>query len=205
MIQLDKTIIPNIPFIWYREQELVCPIDYFRKINNDHIDQSQPLKREDRNNLKNENCEIQGADHIIIQRNISESNNLYICLHSLMYYELHKENPSELMIIPNNYAKNMAFEVKIIPVNDCEIKEISRGLKTNQFVSGNVYIHNSAFSPPGCLHFKVNNEREVNEFICIVRNEILGINMSIFFVLFNDLKGMNIDDKVNEMIKKLIV
>src|SRR3972149_11729474 len=33
-IKLRDSIIPPVPFIWYREEELLCPIDGLFKVNN---------------------------------------------------------------------------------------------------------------------------------------------------------------------------
>lgn len=176
LVQLNNTVIPGIPFLWYREQELVCPIDYIGKTN------------------------LHDVDFVIVQRNISDTGNLYICLHSLMYCKLHQTQNDGPSVIPRNFNRNINFEVMIIPLNCCEIKEIPRGLQINKFTSGNVFIHDCAFSPPGCLHFKVNNEKVMNEFICVVKNNELQINIKCLFILFNDLKGADIDLDVKNFI-----
>lgn len=166
-IKLNDSIIPSVPFIWYREQELVCPIDHISYFTDSSI-----------------------PTYLVIQKNIIGKSNLYICLHSLLYYELHKSSitlNNEPMIIPESYAINVSFDVKIIPLFDSEIKEVSRGLKINEYVSGSVFIHGGAFSPPGCLHFRVCEERDKNIFICFIKNEQLKIELSCLFILINNL------------------
>ena len=100
----------------------------------------------------------------------------------------------------------MQFQVKIMPLNTCQIIdifEVPGGLKINEFTSGQVFIHGGAFSPPGCLHFKVNEDKDINEFICFIKCESLNIETCCLFVLFNDLNGTNIDNKVKEYILNL--
>lgn len=195
-IKLNESIIPCIPFIWYREQELVCPIDYIGKLNCWKIKNIFNMK----DNLNNLDDDEQ--IYTIIQRNISDSDNLYICLHSLLYYELHKsqEMQDNLLIIPNNFNKNATFEVIVIPLNDSEIKEIRGGIRINNFANGSVFIHDCAFSPPGCLHFKVNLEKQCNTFLCNIKCQSLNININSLFILFNDLRETNIENEIKNLI-----
>lgn len=163
-IKLNDSIIPAVPFIWYREQELICPIENITQIHN-----------------------IPHLPYLIIQRHVIKEANLYICLHSLLFYELHKttinDNP---MSIPNTYNININFEVKIVPLNTSEIIQVLGGLKINEYTSGSVFIHGGAFSPPGCLHFKVNEEKDKNCFICFIKCDSLKIEICCLFVLIND-------------------
>lgn len=157
LLQLDKTIIPNIPFLWYREQEIICPIN---------------------NIIKQSNL------YIITQKHVLNAN-IYICLHSLMYYVLHNNN-NNIIQIPQNYNKNMNFQVKVT-VLEGNLIEIPNGIKLNEFVNGTVYIHNMAFSPPGCLHFKLNSDCKKLIFNCDVVNTELNIGNQYQFVLLNDI------------------
>jgi hypothetical protein len=59
-ILVDKTKVPNIPFLWYREQQILMPID---DINYD---------------------DILGI-YIVKQRHVIKDANIYVCLHGLMY------------------------------------------------------------------------------------------------------------------------
>jgi len=200
-LQVNQSIVPCIPFIWYREQELVCTIDCVGKKNFSKIKEIFNIK---------ENINDIGDDqeiYITIQRNIIDGN-LYVCLHSLLYYELHKslEIQNGLLVLPGNFFKFMPFEVMIISLSGSEIQEIPGGLKINQFVSGNVFIHNCAFSPPGCLHFRVNLEKQHNIFLCHIKCAQLNINIHSLFILFNNLKEANmnnVDDDIKNMIMKV--
>ena len=197
-LKLDQSIIPCVPFIWYREQELVCPIDHVCKLNFHKIKEIFNIK---------ENININDEEiYTIVQRNISDSNRLYVCLHSLLYYELHKSQEiiDDLLIIQNNFMKNIVFEVMLIPLDESEIKEIPGGLKINKFATGSVFIHDCAFSPPGCLHFKVNLEKQYNAFISHIKCPSLNIDTHSLFILFNDFKEMNIENEVKDIIAKLI-
>lgn len=191
-IKVGESIIPSIPFLWYREEEFTCPIDYISKLSIEKVKE-----------LYNYNTE--SIPYLLIQRHLKDNANIYICLHSLFYYELHKtqEIIDNMLEIPNSFNFNMMFNVKIIPLNDAEINEVNRGLKINEFTIGHVFIHNCAFSPAGCLHFKVNNDRKKNEFICEIKCEQLNINISCLFVLFNDLKGTNLDELIKSEINKI--
>jgi len=181
-LKIDNYEIPCIPFLWYREQELMCPINF--------------IKLESNNNINGIKCNNM---YLLIQRHICENGNLYICLHSLMYYKL-KKSENKYLTISDEFNKNIKFAVKIIPLNKSEIIQINGGLKINEFVIGSVYIHNKCFSPPGCLHFKVNNNLEKNEFLChIICNE-LNINICCLFILYNDLKDINIDKIIDDII-----
>jgi hypothetical protein len=178
-IKLGNTIIPSIPFIWYREQEMVCPIDYVGYLS---VEQVKDLY----------DCEIYTAPYVVVQRHINASATLYLCLHSLLYYTLFPTQ-GELLIIPRNFCRDVHFSVKLIPLNNTKIFQVRGGLITDSFVDGSVFIHDAAFSPPGCLHFKVDDSTEKSEFICIIKCPDIGVNMACLFILFNDLDGSNID------------
>ena len=196
-IKLNDSIIPAIPFIWYREEEFILPIDHIGTLS---IEQVKNIY----------NYDISSNINIIVQRHVTNNANLYICLHSLLFYELHKtinlDNQDTILTIHESYCINMQFQVKIMPLNTCQIIdifEVPGGLKINEFTSGQVFIHGGAFSPPGCLHFKVNEDKDINEFICFIKCESLNIETCCLFVLFNDLNGTNIDNKVKEYILNL--
>lgn len=195
-IKLNDSIIPCVPFIWYREQELTCPIDYINNVTFSKIKELYGIKNNDIED--NENI------YVIIQRNISETDNLYICLHSVLYYELYKNNArDDLLVIPDNFRINVPFEVNTVILNNTELIELGNGLKVNQMVSGSVHIHNSAFSPPGCLHFKVNLDNTHTILLCKIKCVKHNINMNALFILFNDMKNHKIEEIINEIIEKL--
>jgi len=161
LLQLDKTIIPNIPFLWYREEQLLCPFEMIIK--------------EDK--------------YIITQRHVLSEANIYVGLHSLMYYTIHKNtiNNQDIINIPGNYNKQIRFKVKMTLISG-EFKELQHGIKLNEYVTGSVFIHGACFSPPGCFHFKVNNDLEKTVFLCDVICEELSINEQYQFVLINACK-----------------
>ena len=149
-LKLNQTVVPCVPFIWYREQELTCPFDYIG-----HLDSAKASI------LFN----IEKDMFVIVQRNISDTNNLYLCLHTILYYELNKtQTKDDLLIVANNFAMNVPFTVIMNPLNDTILKELPNGLKNNQSVYGSVFIHNNAFSPPGCLHFKIDLDKKAAYF-----------------------------------------
>jgi len=188
-LKLNKTIIPCIPFLWYREQELLCPIEYTGICNKEKL------------NLQY----LEDDLFVVVQRNVLDDANIYICLHSLLYYHLHNEsiNNNEIKKIPNNYAINKNFDVKIIPI-DTDIIPISNGLKVNEYVSGSVFIHGCAFSPAGCLHFKIGKESKINKLLMFIKCEELNISIKCFFILINDIQDKNIDEDVKIMLSNII-
>ena len=171
-VQLDQLVVPVVPFIWYREEEMLCPIRGIKKVTKKYVKDTY-------------NYDIDTDPYKVKQDNILKGANLYICLHSLMYYIMKGSNEN-LLIIPNSFNVNKKFQVKIIPLKDSKIIEIPNGLKINEFVSGSVFIHDTSFSPPGTLHFKVDEDRHENEFICLIKCDELNINMSCLFILTND-------------------
>ena len=172
-IQLNDTVIPSIPFIWYREEELTCPIDYFAEL--------QPNKL---NSLYNIN--LNKNIFIAIQRNISSSN-LYLCLHSLLYYYEHKHITNPIIVVDPNYNKNINFAVSTQVLNG-SIVELPNGIKNNSTVSGSVFIHNSAFSPPGCLHFRVPEDSKTTILFHIVCPS-LNIDVYSLIIIFDETKN----------------
>jgi hypothetical protein len=173
MLKLNDTIIPRVPFLWYREEEILCPI---------------------------ENIEIT-EDHIIVtQRNVLDDVNVYICLHSLMYYHIHKDilqNHEIVTQIPNSFNCDKRFEVKLVPYDDqTKIIDTSNGLKCNEYVSGSVFIHGGAFFPLGCLFTRINKDVDVNKLVMYIKSDELGIKeFKCIFILYNDLKNKSIDIK----------
>ena len=196
-LQLGQSIVPCVPFVWYREQELTCPIDY--------ISQLQYSKVKETFNTP-DNIGISDNENIfvLIQRNILDNSNLYICLHTLLFYELHKNQPiqNNLMIVPPNFNSHIMFEVTTMTHEGYELVEIPGGLKLNQGTLGSVFIHDCAFSPPGCLHFNINKQQ--TRLLCKISCPQLNINIHALFVLFNDAKeNNNNNDIIQELIKKL--
>lgn len=186
-LKLRDTIIPCCPFLWYREKEIVCPIEYIGICNKEKLD-----------------INIDNDIYLIVQRNVLENENIYICLHSLMYYYLHKNiiKDNQIKTIPNNFNLSQNFEVKMVSIN-ADIKSVPNGLRLDEYSKGSVYIHGGAFSPPGCLHFKVNQEQEIHKILMYIKSPELGINDPIkcFFILINDLKNnINKDVGIQEII-----
>lgn len=176
-IQLNDAIVPSIPFLWYREEELLCPIEYIGYNN---------------------------GEFITVQTHILERSNVYICLHGLLYYTLYKHQIVEnILVIPQNYANNKIFTVTIKDTDEQSIITHHNSLQLNVPRNGSVHIHGGAFSPPGYPYFRVNLEKEMNKISCNILCHELGINVNSTFILFNDLSGKNISENIKEYIKKL--
>lgn len=165
-MRLDTSIIPNIPFLWYREEELICPIEYIGKTKHGENDM-----------------------YIVIQRNILKNANIYVCNHSYMYYLLNKdiERPLIPIEIPTTYLMNKHFDVKLTGMDGDNII-YTGGLVHNIFKGGSVFIHGGAFSPSGCFQFKVNNDRAVNKFLSHSICREMKCGVQCLFILLNDNK-----------------
>jgi hypothetical protein len=187
-VKLDQTIVPCVPFIWYREQELTCPIDYIGKVTQD---KAQSLFGIDKDDLL-----------VVVQRNISDKDNLYLCLHSLLYYEMHKNKNDELLVIPDRFNVNMPFEVHTLVLNDTVLCELAGGLKNNSMATGSVFIHNCAFSPCGCFQFKIDLNRKQHTFLCNIKCDRMNINLDCLFVLFNDTQS-DCNTESDELVEKM--
>jgi hypothetical protein len=156
-IKLNESIVPSIPFLWYREQELTCPIEHIKYSDNTFT---------------------------IVQTHILDAN-IYICLHSLLYYTIHK-NDTDLLVIPENYVINKNFTVTI----NGDIPK-----------SGPVFIHGGAFSPTGFPCFRVDLSKEMNNVLCNIVCEEFNININCVFILFNNIDGKNINDDIKKYIE----
>ena len=122
-----------------------------------------------------------------------------------MYYLCNNNSQQDILTIPNNFVKNINFEISTYTCFNTELYELNSGLKINKSVIGPVFIHGAAFSPPGCLHIKVNENNEYNGMICDINCNVSNIcyNIKCLFILFNDLKNINTDININELIKKI--
>ena len=69
--------------------------------------------------------------------------------------------------------------------------------------SGPVFIHNCAFSPPGFPYFRVNLINDLNKIKCNIVNQFLGIDINCLFVLFNDIKEIDISENIKNYILNL--
>lgn len=188
---MNGTLIPVSPFLWYRENELTCSFDFIRK-----IPMSEFTKIYNDNNIS-ENC------YIVIQKHLLENANIYICNHTFAYY--HDTNNKRKDIISQSFNKIYRFNIysKLLTVDDVinEIDEI--GLKINNSVTGPVYIHDGAFSPPGCFHFKMKSDI----LFLYVKGTCSEINKdySCLFILLDETKEHNAkyDTIIHNIINKL--
>lgn len=189
MIKLNNVCVPPIPFLWYREEEMICPFDFIGKFNKDKIKLVFGIDVNDNENF------------VIIQRNILLDKNIYVCCHSFMYYMLYPNNNEQIIEIPTSFHKNCLFEIRTIPLygNFCEH---INGLKLNESSQGSVYIHDSSFSPPGTLHIKVDCKTKMNILMCDILFKELNKKCNCIFILFNDFEGNN-TNMVNDIINKL--
>jgi hypothetical protein len=189
LVKLDNTVIPGTPFLWYREEQLICPIEHICK------KYFKTLK------YLNFKTELQDDDElfVIVQRNVLENSNIYVCLHSLLYCKLVDEKDDILVISPNfNHSVN--FNISTDKLED--FTEVHGGLKKDDIISGPVCIHDCSFSPPGCFHFKLPKEQAYTIFYCSITCSQLNISLKCLFFLINDISQNCNMEIINDMIKK---
>ena len=146
-VYIGKNKIPASPFIWYREQHLLCPLEKIIKLNKQKMSVV----------LKKYNASIQDdADDyfVVIQRNILKNSNLYLSYHGYLYV---KDRDQEY--IPANFNKNYVYISKCISLNNGVLYTGGQhNYKKNKYITGNVYIHDGALSPANHFKFKVKDE-----------------------------------------------
>ena len=86
-IKYNNLNIPSVPFLWYKEKEIVLPIEKIFKLENDL--------------------------YVIIQINILNNKNIYICHHSYFYSKINKEDNN----ISKKFRRKTKFKVKINKIN----------------------------------------------------------------------------------------
>jgi hypothetical protein len=176
-VKLKYLELPVLPFIWYREKETMCPLKNLGIIKKTQVKDIY-------------NYDVPNDIFLIEQTHICTNYNLYISIHSLMYYMMHTDQfkNKNVVKIPGSENVQKTFQVTIISLLNSNIIELPNGLKKDIQVSGSVYTHNESFSPPGTLHFKVDNTLDQNVFICIIKNDELKIDMTCLYILKNDFK-----------------
>lgn len=178
-IRLGFTDTPTVPFIWHREEELMC-----RVLKNGIMTTSFG----DIKNIYNisQNVDDDEIIYVINQKYIHKYN-FYVCLHSLMYYELHKTQVNNYKLqIPPTYNKQITFSIKTIPIDKTKLIELPNGLEKNKIVNGPVYIHNEAYSPLGTLHFQLDHTKKTHILFCNIKSFELDLNIYSLFILHNE-------------------
>ncbi len=191
LLQLKDSSIPSIPFIWYREQQLCCPFELVYKtdlLNFNRI--VNKLKAQYIISMNKEPTEF----FIVVQRNILEDANLYICNHS---YAFNKEHPI-MKFIPPNYQKIYQYTTFNCPTNILNYKTDIQNLKMVEV--GPVHIHDQAFSPPNVFNFKVNNSDIVNAFVSCIsdKGSTSSTSCICLFIIVNEVNETN-DDVLKEI------
>jgi len=180
-IIMNNSVIPNIPFIWYREDQLVCPFYHAQKLNHSIFDQ---------NNINTPNT------YIVIQKNVLENPKLYVSFHSHSFYI-----DTKSQIIPQHFAKQYMWNCKYISLDDNLKMPNGETIQTfNQ--CGDAFIHGGAFSPPGVFNFTINNECNVAKFIVYGECPSLNTNVACLFIIINDIhetaQNVNVGEIMNE-------
>jgi hypothetical protein len=153
-INLNDSLIPSVPFLWYREEEMTCPIDYIKFDNNTYT---------------------------IIHTHILKDSNIYICIHSFLYYILYPSN-EPIITIPTSFEINKIFTVTLTG----PLVQYNQSLINNVPQSGPVFIHGGAFSPTGFPYFRVDTTKLINKINCNIVSQELGINLTCTFIIFNE-------------------
>lgn len=176
---VGETIVPTIPFLWYREEQLLAPIEYAAIINKETFIQITK-------NLGyiNMNDYLNAQDYtIMVQRNILEDVKMYMSYHSYIYA---KDVPTNTQLTNLNpkYNKNHMFSIKTNSHGN-NINHLK--LKKDTYINCSVYIHNSAFSPAGVTNFTIDKDVKITSIIsnayCPKQS---NANCSTIFVVIND-------------------
>jgi len=200
MIDLDGILVPSIPFIWMREQELYCPVESIFEVNKDQL---LSIVKEFGNNIDNKvNLD---KYYIVVQTNVMMDVNLYISFHSLLYRLLNNSNDSVLKIGPN-YNKNVNFEAVCNGLSYQDKIGIKFFNNNNEMsMRGNVFIHNQAFSPPGCFHFRIDENVDISLMLCVCKSQF-NSELGCLFILVNGMMDgfeQRIDE-IGNIVKKHI-
>lgn len=159
-IKFDNMDLPALPFLWYRENHIMCPI---------------------------KNIELIGTPYNkiykITQYNVLENPSLYISFHTISYYIDTKNT-----VISSTFNKSYRWECTTY-TSDPNMIFINGPscLSNKNKCSGNAIIHDNSFSPPGDFKFSIKTDcKEVSFMVnCICSS--LGINITCFFTIINDL------------------
>ncbi len=168
-ITVGKTVLPDVPFAWYREQQMYCPIEFIVKTSASTL---QHFAQQ--NNIS---IPKNGDTYIIIQRNVLDAN-LYISFHSYLY-----ARTQENTVIPLSYRHNFQVQAKTHTIKNIKCINGSHALKQNTIVTGSVHIHDHAFSPPGHFHFRAINAPYS---VLLVHGKHQNINVTSLFILLNE-------------------
>jgi hypothetical protein len=187
LVRINNFILPVAPLLWYREQEIMCPIEY---INTDIPLGDLDILPEYKSDLT----------FIIVQRNILSDANLYISLHNFAFYHLTKKN-----IIDDQFNHNFIFQVIIKKINiyDSVTNITPLNISTETLCNHSVFIHGAAFSPPGTLHFKADHQNAFNCILMYASCSELNIQCKCLFFIVNDFNGRVIDEVINDIVTKI--
>lgn len=174
IIKLDGELeIPPVPFIWYREQHIMCEFNKIVRINQNLM--REIIKNETNNSILNNEL---GECYIIHQKTVLDEVPLYASFHSFYYRCVNNMN-SNILTIPRSYRKNISFSAILLP-----IEGNINGTFVNKKENGSVHIHDHAFSPTGCFKFNFNSKNNYCKFIIHCKhNDIIA---TCLFILTNN-------------------
>lgn len=99
-VKIGDTISPSVPFLWYREQELTCPVDSIKIVD---------------------------GEFVIVQRHVIDAH-VYICAHSLVYYMICKGHiRGNVCVVPINYNKNFMIDVIMLECDGIDVEKCKLG------------------------------------------------------------------------------
>ena len=110
-IDIGGTILPDIPFLWYREDQICCPFESATKIDSSRME-----------NIINSLCENNGIKpplgdcFIVVQRNVIKDASLYISYHSYAYVR----DIEKTINIQKKMSDMVNKKINIVPEKDNE-------------------------------------------------------------------------------------
>lgn len=178
-MKLSKQDIPPIPFLWFRENHIrLEPYGLFKVSKKSFLNCVDKLREkvkssgESKEKILSDDEDIQECTiqfYYDLEKDVRDVykksiNNLYVSLHSWIYRLLYplKDKEKEI-IIPAKYKHNDKAQVKLIPIECVNLKEMGdkkHFLRFNEICEGSVHTHDASFSPPG--HFCININRKAN-------------------------------------------
>jgi hypothetical protein len=200
-IKLGESTIPNVPFIWYREEEMmttsdICRFtDYDTFINTMITSEFSETDIDEIKQLVTNNTEFS----ISIQHHVLEGSNIYVSYHSYIYSK-HMNNDT----INEKYNENFKFAVLSKSANNT-IK--FNHLNKNKRVNGSVHIHNQAFSPAGDFNFNLDHATKTGYLLTDAKClDFPNTNILSLFIIINscgDTPKINLSNINNKMLVEI--
>lgn len=196
VLKLDGILnIDTVPFIWHREHHITCPINSILRISPEIMTKYIEYYDKDIQTNNLEECYIVSQETVLIDANY------YVALHSFLYRILH-DSKDDVLQVSKKYRINTKFNYSFVPLSD-GFEEVNRS-PFNKINKGSVFIHDHSFSPPGCIHFKLDHKEHhyilLFDAICTHNNKRVTV---IFFIINSNL-NIKLKNDIGSYVNKII-